>query len=130
MSFKVINGLRTIEFGTSGKSREELTNLVLYGNKRATASLALEYEEEREPIEHVGEELILIGNEEIPLGKIKVTEVTVCKFAEVPDRFPIAEAEGDRNADEFRAGHKRYWKKLGYRVNDDTMVVLVYFELL
>jgi uncharacterized protein YhfF len=130
MSFKVINGLRTIEFGTPGKSREELTNLVVNGNKRATASLALEYEEEREPIEHVGEELILIGNEEIPLGKIKVTEVTLCKFAEVPDRFPIAEAEGDRNADEFRAGHKRYWEKLSYTVNDDTMVVLVYFELL
>ena len=130
MVFKVINGLRSIEFGTPGESREKFTNLVVYGNKRATAALALEYVEENEPVEHVGEELILLGNDDVQFGKVKITEVTFCKFGEVPDRFPIAEAEGDKNADEFRAGHKRYWSRLGYEVNDETPVVLLYFDLI
>ena len=42
MVFKVIDGLRTIEFGTPGASREELTNLGIFGNKRATATTAEE----------------------------------------------------------------------------------------
>ena len=87
MSFKVVNGLRTIEFGTPGESREKLTNLVIYGNKRATAGLASEYHAENEPVEHIGEELYLLGNDDEVLGKIRVTEVTECKFIDVPDQI-------------------------------------------
>ena len=130
MAFKVIDGLRTMEFGTPGAFREELTNLVLFGNKRATAGLLSDYILENEEIEHVGEELVLLGNNDVNLGKIKITEVSICKFKDVPDRFPIAEAEGDQNAEEFRAGHKQYWENLGYKINDDTELVLLYFELI
>ena len=119
-----------MEFGTPGASREKLTNLVLFGNKRATAGLLSDYILENEEIEHVGEELVLLGNNDVNLGKIKITEVSICKFKDVPDRFPIAEAEGDQNAEEFRAGHKQYWENLGYKINDDTELVLLYFELI
>ena len=130
MTFKVIDGLRTMEFGTPGASREKFTNLVLFGNKRATAGLLSDYVLENEEIEHVGEELVLLGNNDLNLGKIKITEVSICKFKDVPDRFPIAEAEGDQNAEEFRAGHKQYWENLGYKINDDTDLVLLYFDLI
>jgi len=50
--FLLINGPRCIEFGTPGPSREKLVNLVLHGNKRATAGLLTEYEGENEPIGH------------------------------------------------------------------------------
>lgn len=129
MAFKVIDGFRTIEFGTPGAFREELTNLVIHGNKRATAALLSDYVLENEEIEHVGEVLVLLGNNDVNLGKIKITEVSICKFKDVPDRFPIAEAEGDQNADEFRAGHKRYWENLGHKIEDDTELVLLYFDL-
>ena len=130
MAFKVIDGLRTMEFGTPGASREKLTNLVLFGNKRATAGLLSDYFLENEEIEHVGEVLVLLGNNDLNLGKIKITEVSICKFKDVPDRFPIAEAEGDQNAEEFRAGHKQYWENLGYKINDDTELVLLSFDLI
>ena len=129
MAFKVVNGLRCIEFGTPGKSRESLTNLVLHGSKRATAGTAAEYAEEGEPVEHVGEELILLANDEIPVGKIRVTEVTECAFSEVPDRFALAEAEGDLNAEDFRNSHIAYWTRVGVEVSDEMPVVLVYFDL-
>jgi uncharacterized protein YhfF len=37
--FPVLNGLRSVEFGTLGESRTNLVNLILHGQKRATAGL-------------------------------------------------------------------------------------------
>jgi uncharacterized protein YhfF len=37
--FPVVNGLRSVEFGTPGESRTNLVNLILNGQKRATAGL-------------------------------------------------------------------------------------------
>ena len=53
MAFKVIDGLRTIEFGHPGGSRQELNDFIINGNKRATAGLATDYVNENEPLEHV-----------------------------------------------------------------------------
>ena len=130
MAFKVVNGLRTIEFGTPGRSREILTDLVIHGNKRATATTAKEYVDEGEPVEHIGEELILLGNDEVVMGKVRVTEVQQCAFIDVPDRFALAEAEGDLNAEDFRNSHLAYWNRVGVEVNDQTPIVCVYFDLI
>ena len=46
--FPRVDNLRGIKFGTPGISRETLVNLVLRGNKRATAGLLSEYETEGE----------------------------------------------------------------------------------
>ena len=51
--FPRVDGLRSIEFGSPGTSRENLVNLVLHGTKRATAGLLSEYEAEGEAVEHV-----------------------------------------------------------------------------
>jgi uncharacterized protein YhfF len=37
--FPVLNGLRSVEFGTPGDSRTNLVNLILHGQKPATAGL-------------------------------------------------------------------------------------------
>ena len=129
MTFKVVNGLRTIEFGTPGESRDWLNDLVLNGNKRATATTLQEYADENEVIEHVGEELYLLGNNEELLGKVVITEVSQCAFKDVPDRFALAEAEGDLNAEDFRRSHTAYWARIGVPINDETPVVLLYFDL-
>jgi uncharacterized protein YhfF len=60
---------------------------------------------------------------------IRVTEVVVTRFADVPDRFALAEAEGDLNAADFRTGHAEYWASVGMPVTDDTLVVQLYFDL-
>jgi hypothetical protein len=41
----------------------------------------------------------------------------------------LAEAQGDLNAADFRAGHAEYWASVGMRVTDDTLVVQLYFDL-
>ena len=75
MSFPRVNGLRGIEFGAPGKSRAYLTALVLNGNKRATAGLLSEYEDEGEEIEHVGEELAMLDSNGTHVGDRKSTRL-------------------------------------------------------
>ena len=109
--FKIVDGLRTIEFGNQGESRSALLEFIFNGNKRATAGLLSDYEEEGEPVEHVGEVLVVLGNEFEEVGRIRITKVEVTTFIEVPDEFALAEAEGDLNAADFRASHSEFWTK-------------------
>ena len=123
--------MRTIEFGTPGPSREKLVNLILHGQKRATAGLLIgDYEAEGEPIEHVGELLAIVDNDGKHVGTMKVTRAEIMRFADVPDEFALAEAEGDMNSADFRASHLAYWTRVGETVTDNTLIVTVYFDLM
>ncbi len=128
--FPVIDGLRDIEFGSPGKSRENLINFIINGNKRATAGLASDYAKEGEEVEFVGECLAMVDNDMRHVATLQVTRVDISRFADVPDEFALAEAEGDLNAADFRASHMEYWTKVGETVNDDTMIHQIYFALL
>jgi uncharacterized protein YhfF len=131
MSFAKVNGLRTVEFGNPGESRSKLISLILNGNKRATAgTLEWDYQAENEPIETVGEKLAVLDNENRHIATIQATRVEVKKFAEVPDEFALAEAEGDLSGDDFRASHFEFWSKLGLPIKDETEIVLVFFDLI
>jgi uncharacterized protein YhfF len=130
MTFAMVNGLRSVEFGNPGDSRDKLISLILDGNKRATAgTLEWDYVAENEPIEAVGEKLAVLDNQNRHVATIQATRVEVKKFAEVPDEFALAEAEGDLSGDDFRASHFAFWSKLGLDIQAETEIVLVYFDL-
>jgi uncharacterized protein YhfF len=131
MAFERIDGLRTIEFGNPGKSRDTILDFLFNGNKRATAGLLeQDYLAEGEEIEAVGEFLVVVGNELEPLGKIKITRVEIVRFDEVSDEFALAEAEGDLSGDDFRNSHRAFWEGCGYEIRDDSQVVCAYFDLI
>jgi uncharacterized protein YhfF len=131
MSFRVVNGLRSIEFGNPGESRDRLISLILDGDKRATAgTLEWDYIAENEPIETVGEKLAVLDNQNRHIATIQATRVEVKRFADVPTEFALAEAEGDSSGDDFRASHFAFWSKLGLEITDETEIVLVYFDLI
>ena len=130
MSFPIVNGLRSIEFGNPGESRDRLISHILDGNKRATAgTLQWDYVAENEPIESVGEKLAVIDNQNKHVATIEATRVEVKRFADVPTEFALAEAEGDLNGDDFRESHRRYWQSTGIQILDETRVVTLYFDL-
>ena len=128
--FQVIDNLRSIEFGTLGKSRTRLIDFIVNGNKRATAGLLDDYVKESEPVENVGECLAMLDNADQHVATLRVTRVEVSRFIDVPDEFALAEAEGDLNAADFRASHSEYWSRIGETITDETQIVQVYFELL
>ena len=130
MAFLRVNGLRSIEFGTPGPMRNRLNDLIINGNKRATAGLLNEdYIEEGEEIEFVGERLAILDNDQKQIGVIKVTRVEVLEFKDVPTEFALAEAEGDLSGDDFRQSHSKFWNSVGIDVEPETKVVTVYFDL-
>jgi uncharacterized protein YhfF len=128
--FKVVDNLRSIEFGTPGESRARLVDFIVNGNKRATAGLLDDYAKESEPIESVGECLAMLDNSDHHVATLHVNRVEVSRFIDVPDEFALAEAEGDLKAADFRASHRDYWSQIGETITDDTQIVQVYFELL
>jgi len=128
--FKVVDNLRSIEFGTPGESRARLIDFIVNGNKRATAGLLNDYAKESEPVESVGECLAMLDNSYQHVATLRVTRVEVSRFIDVPDEFALAEAEGDLNAADFRASHSEYWSRIGETITDETQIVQVYFELL
>jgi uncharacterized protein YhfF len=131
MSFPIINGLRSIEFGNPGESRDKILSFLLNGNKRATAgTLEWDYIAENEPIEEVGEKLAVLDNRNQHIATIQVNRVEVKRFADVPDEFALAEAEGDLSGDDFRKSHFEYWSKHDLPITDETEIVLVYFDLI
>lgn len=130
MTFPIVKGLRTVEFGNPGESRDKLISLILDGNKRATAgTFEWDYIAENEPIETVGEKIAVVDNNNQHVATIQVNRVEVKRFADVPDEFALAEAEGDLSGDDFRASHFGFWSKLGLPIADETEIVLVYFDL-
>ena len=130
MAFERIDGYRTIEFGNPGTSRDTILHFLFHGNKRATAGLLEHDYVEGEPVEHVGEILVVVGNENEPLGKIQITRVEIVRFDEVSDEFALAEAEGDLSGDDFRKSHREFWEGCGYEVKPDSQVVCAYFDLI
>lgn len=131
MPFPIVNGMRSIEFGSPGPSREKLNALVLDAAKRATAGLfEFDYEAHGEPLEHVGERLAMLDSAGNHVATLLITRAEVLRFADVPDEFAIAEGEGDHDADEFRAGYLQDWTAAGHVVTDDTLVTNVYFDLI
>jgi uncharacterized protein YhfF len=131
MAFDRIDGHRTIEFGNPGTSRDTILDFLFNCNKRATAGLLEhDYAAEGEPVEHVGEILVVVGNKNEPLGKIQITRLETVRFDEVSDEFALSEAEGDLSGDDFRINHRAFWEGCGYEVNPESMVVCAYFDLI
>jgi len=124
-----VDGLRALELCTPGELRSRLNQLVLDRRKRATAGLMTEYAVEREELEHVGKQLALLDDAGHRVATVEVTSVERTRFADVPWESTAAEGEGDRDLQEWREGHRRYWTAQGTPVDDETEVVLIRFEL-
>lgn len=129
MSFPIVDGLRGLEIGTPGPMRRRLNQLILDGHKRATAGLLLEYVREGEELEYEGELLALVDDETNRVATVVVIGVDTMPFIEVPWRFAEAEGEGDESLEEWREGHRRFWTAEGEVIEDQTPVVLIWFEL-
>ncbi|MBP1786476.1 MULTISPECIES: ASCH domain-containing protein [Micromonospora] len=124
-----IGGLRALALGTPGELRTRLNTLVLSGVKTATAGLMQEYDDENEELEHVGERLVLVDDNDRFVAVVEVTGVEVVRFADVPWDFARAEGEGDRSIEEWREGHGAYWARQGTPVTDDTRIVCLRFRV-
>ncbi|SMB83025.1 ASCH domain-containing protein [Deinococcus hopiensis] len=120
-------------FGDSPALKDELLALVLYGEKRATATLvegfALDGEAEPQP----GDVSVVLDGRGTPRAIIRTVEVRRVPFAAVDAAFAWDEAEGDRSLEVWQEGHRRYFgreaQRLGIEFNGESLVFCERFEL-
>jgi uncharacterized protein YhfF len=86
-------------FGDSPEMATELADLVMAGIKRATASLARDYGESREPMPQPGDFVMMLDGEGRPRFIWRTTEVTIKPLSEVDEAFAWDEGEGNRTRD-------------------------------
>lgn len=129
--FARIRGLRTLDLGTPGELRDHLNALVTSGVKRATASvLGYDYDAEHEPVEHIGEHLVLVDSHGTAMAQVEVTDVEVVPMAAVSWDFAEAEGEGYESLEHWYDTHLQYWADLGYEdIDGNTEIVCLYFRL-
>ncbi len=113
---------------TSPVLATELGRLVRDGPKRATAGVWAEYQAESEPLPAVGAYWVVLNGEGNPLCIIRTTRVELRRFGDVDEQFAWDEGEGDRTLAYWREAHLDYLASVGIRVDDDTLMVLEWFE--
>jgi uncharacterized protein YhfF len=122
------------DFGDSMAMRDELCALVLAGEKRATATLALRYEQTQEPLPQKGDLWICTDGAGAPRGVVNTVEVTVKPFCEVDAAFAAEEGEGDKSLAYWRREHRRFFvddlAADGLVFSEEMPVVLERFRLL
>jgi uncharacterized protein YhfF len=120
-------------FGDSPEMATELANLVIAGIKRATASLARDYGEDREPIPKPGDFVMMLNGDERPMFIWRTTEVTIKPLSQVDQAFAWDEGEGDRTRNWWLAAHRRYfsWQasREGFEFEDEILTVFERFEV-
>lgn len=102
---------------------------MLRGEKTATASLRDDYKPVTdEPIPRCGDEFLLHGYDDEPLGVVKTTEVKVVRAADVNLQFAQDEGEGFETVAAWRSAHERFWADK--TITDDTRIVCQRFKLI
>jgi uncharacterized protein YhfF len=113
---------------TSPDLATELGRLVLDGPKRATAGVWAEYQAEGEPLPAPGAYWVILDGKGAPLCITRTTRVELRPFGEVDEQFAWEEGEGDRSLAYWREAHLAYLTSIGIEVDDDTLLVLEWFE--
>jgi uncharacterized protein YhfF len=133
-----IEGLPVAHFAFPGPLRDRLVAAVLSGEKTATSSLLIEYEEPGEDLPEIGSRSLVVDSAERPVCVIEITEVRVLRLDEVDTQFARDEGEGFASVAEWRAAHERFWQSAEMRadldrpeltIDDETLVVAERFRL-
>ncbi|WP_238154368.1 ASCH domain-containing protein [Ornithinimicrobium sufpigmenti] len=145
-------------FGDDPRLADDLLDMVLKGQKTATASALRDYEEEARELARAQDDLpgaaegdllvdtdldlalpepgllsILLDGSGRPRALIRTTDVQVVRFGDVTDEHARREGEGDSSLAHWRRAHQEFFHRssaTGERVDEDTMVVLERFEVL
>lgn len=119
-------------FELTEKLANELLELVLTGQKRATASSLLAYEIDDKRIPQVGDYSIVTDWGGTPRCVIETTAVTIIPYKEIT--FDICKREGeDDSLESWQRGHKRFFTEegqaIGYEFSEDMPVVFEDFNV-
>lgn len=106
-------------FGDTVELADELLDLVVAGEKRATAGAVAEYVATGEPFPKVGERWIVTDGSMRPRAVLETTEVRVGPLSSIDDEFAKDVGEGDRTRDSWLESHTWYFSRTLARIGVD-----------
>lgn len=119
-------------FCDNKEDADYLAELVVKDTKRATASLYLGYEYEKEEVPKAGDYCIITDWEGIAVCVIEVVKVDIVPYIEVTEEFAATEGEGDKSLEHWRKVHWEFFfremKILGKEPEEDMLVVCEEFR--
>ena len=110
-----------------------LADLVLRGEKAATASAYSLYEIENEPLPNVGEYNIILYSENKAICVIQTTKVYIEEFRKISKEHAFKEGEGDKSLSYWRKCHKDFFTmcmaEVDKEFSEDMKVVCEEFKV-
>ena len=107
--------------------------LVLDGQKRATAASVKELELCGDPIPQVGDLSIVTDFDGVPRAVIRTTSVELKRFGDVDENFARAEGEGDLTLEWWRDAHYAFFTRVlagtKVKIDDDLLIACERFEV-
>ena len=120
-------------FGDNESLANELAELVLRGQKQATAGLTWAFEAENKPLPQPGDLSVVTNWARHPLCIIETTTVQVVPFDHVTEDFARTEGEDDGTLSSWRRGHTAFFgrecARLGRTPSTDMPVVCETFRV-
>lgn len=120
-------------FDNNEKDANELVELVLKGQKKATASSLWVSESDGEPVPKKGELSIITDWNGNARCIIQTKTVTILPFKDVGEEFARTEGEGDGSLEYWRIVHRRYFEQecrhIGKTFTEDMPVICEEFEV-
>lgn len=110
-----------------GEAPDQLADLVLHGEKTATASAYDLYQIEKEPLPQVGEYSIILNSHDEAMCIVQTTKTSVVPFCEVTQQHAFKEGEGDKSLSYWRDVHEKFFTEELQEVGlyfDENMLVL------
>ena len=111
---------------------EICAELVLKGQKRATAACLAELELAGEKVPEPGDFAIVTRWSGEPVAVIRTRSVAIERFADVTEAFAKEEGEGDLTLAWWREAHEAYYKRVlagtEYQFSDDLLIACERFE--
>lgn len=129
---------RTCELGPPGDLRDRLVEAVIRGEKIATSSLLVDWEDEAEALPHLGERQTVVNSDGRPAAVIEIVAVDVIRLGDADLRLAREEGEGFLSVAEWREAHERFWnddvrprmcRNSARRIDDDTRIVVERFRV-
>ena len=128
-----IENLAKWHFELTEGACNNLLDLVLKGQKKATASSVLGYQIEGEEIPKEGNLSVITDWDGNPRCVIKTTRVRIIPYKDIT--FDIAKLEGeDDTLESWRKNHEKFFteegKDLGYKFSEEMEVIFEEFEVI
>lgn len=121
-----------IDAWASGVFADQLADLVLRGEKTATASAYELYKLENEPLPQAGSFDVILDSQDRAVCIVEITKVSVLPFNEVSADHAFKEGEGDKSLGYWRQIHKELFTawlaEAGLEFSQESGVVLEEFH--